>query len=233
MKKYNYWRPAHLSTILAISIGALMINWSCISHKETAELIFTEGTEMEAVPSPDGRLIALQLWSHIFILDVEKEEARPLTNPITPPDEHLYPRWSPDGKFIAFSSLRTDAGILIIPASGGHLRQLTDGEFDFWLSWSPDGKTIVFERMGSLYTIPAEGGIPKQLTPEKIRASQAAWSPDGKWIAFSSNGRLSIISPDGNSIEQITTDAYDQAPSWSPDCETLFFISNRSGLPQV
>jgi Tol biopolymer transport system component/imidazolonepropionase-like amidohydrolase len=188
---------------------------------------------MEAVPSPDGRQIALQLWQHIWILDLDSSEARPLTDPITPPDEHWFPRWSPDGSSIVFYSLRSDAGLFVVPASGGTPSLLTEGEFDFWPSWSPDGKTIVFERLGGLYIIPAEGGTPERITADTIQAGNPAWSPDGKWIAFSSSGHLSIISPDGSSIKQVTTGESDRAPSWSPDNKSLFFISDQSGLPQV
>ncbi|UCC38951.1 MAG: PD40 domain-containing protein [Candidatus Aminicenantes bacterium] len=215
-------------------IGALLLMLSCGPRTETLELEFHEGTDMEAVPSPDGKQIALQLWQHIWILDIESGEARPLTNPISPPDEHWFPRWSPDGEFIVYCSLRKDAGLFVVPASGGTPRQLTNGEFDFWQSWSPDGKTIVFERLGGLYTVQAEGGTPERITPEKkIRAQHPAWSPDGKWIVLSTNGRLSIISSDGDSIRQITKGANDHAPSWSPDCKSLFFISDRSDLPQI
>ncbi len=214
-------------------IGATLLMLSCGPRTEIIELEFHEGTDMEAVPSPDGRQIALQLWQHIWILDIESGEARPLTNPISPPDEHWFPRWSPDGEFIAYFSLRKDAGLFVVPASGGSPRQLTDGEFDLWPSWSPDSKTIVFERLGGLYTIPTEGGTLNRITADTIYAQHPAWSPDGKWIAFSTDGYLSIISPDGDPIRQITKGPNDHAPSWSPDCMSLFFISNQSGLPQI
>jgi len=214
-------------------IGAVLFFWSCSPQKTWLDLEFHEGTDMEAVPSPDGRQMALQLWQHIWILDIDSGETHVLTDPITPPDEHWFPRWSPNGESIVFSSLRTDAGLFVISTSGGQPCQLTDGEFDFWPSWSPDGKAIVFESLGGLYTITVKGGTPKRITPNTLYAQQPAWSPDGIWIAFSSNGKLSIISPDGSSIQDVTTGKNDLAPSWSPDSKKLFFISKRSGLPQV
>lgn len=226
-------RLGGIMAAITLLIAVLLTFWACGPREKTIELEFHEGTDMEAVPSPDGRQIALQLWQHIWILDVDSGEARLLTNPITPPDEHWFPRWSPDGSSIVFYSLRSDAGLFEVPALGGMPRLLTDGEFDFWPSWSPDGKIIVFERWGGLYTIPAEGGTPERITADGIQAGNPAWSPDGKWIAFSSSGHLSIISPDGSSIKKVTTGDSDRAPSWSPDNNSLFFISNRSGLPQV
>jgi|GEM_PF-3256573 len=233
MIKQHWCRLGGIIVAIMLLIAAFLFLWACGPREKTIELEFHEGTDMEAVPSPDGRQIALQLWQHIWILDVDSGEARPLTNPITPPDEHWFPRWSPDGSSIVFYSLRSDAGLFVVPASGGIPRLLTDGEFDFWPSWSPDGKIIVFERWGGLYTILAKGGTPKRITADTIQAQHPAWSPDGKWIAFNSSGHLSIISPDGSSIKQVTAGDSDRAPSWSPDCKNLFFISERSGLPQV
>jgi len=234
MVRQHWCRSGSITTIITLLIGVLIFVWACGPRERTIEFEFHEGTDMEAVPSPDGRQIALQLWQHIWILDVDSGEARPLTNPITPPEEHWFPRWSPDGSSIVFFSLRTDAGLSVIPASGGTPAHLTEGEFDAWASWSPDGKTIVFDRLfGALWTIPAEGGAPKCITADTIQAQQPSWSPDGKWIAFSSDGHLSIIAPDGSSLKQVTKGSKDQAPSWSPDGKNLFFISERSDLPQV
>jgi len=201
----------------------------------TVDLEFHEGTDMEVVPSPDGRRLALQLWQHIWVLNAAGGEARRITNAIEPPDEHWFPRWSPDGRTIVFSSLRRDAGLLAVSASGGEPRHLTDGRYDWWPSWSPDGSTIVFWRplAGALWTIPADGGVPQRLTPDTLRATNPAWSPDGRWIAFSSQGRLHLISPDGATIRRLTAGPGDQAPSWSPSGEDVFFLSDRSGRLQI
>ncbi|MFP4082200.1 MAG: TolB family protein, partial [Candidatus Aminicenantes bacterium] len=202
MIRHHRSRSGSIFISIVLLIWTVLFLWCCNPRNTRLELEFLEGTDMEGVPSPDGRQIALQLWSHIWILDIENGEAHPLTNPLSPPDEHWFPRWSPDGKFIVFYSLREDAGLFVVPASGETPNLLTKGEFDFWPSWSPDGKTIVFNRMGGLYTIPAEGGTLNRITADTIQARHPAWSPDGKRIAFSSSGHLSIISPDGNSLQK-------------------------------
>lgn len=147
----------------------------------------------------------LQLWQQIWVLDTNTGQAHLLTDATTPPDEHWFPRWSPDGSSIVFCSLRTDGGLFIVPASGGSPRQLTDREFDFWPSWSPDGRMIMFERFlggQGLWTVPAAGGTPKRITAEKLDAKNPAWSPDGRWIAFTSEGHLSVMKPDGGSVRK-------------------------------
>ncbi len=207
---------------------------ACTSRPETLELEFREGTMMEAVPSPDGSRLALQLWGQIWVLDAEGGAARRLTDAVDPPDEHWFPRWSPDGDWIVHSSNRPDVGLVVVPAAGGGPRILTEGEFDVWASWSPDGETVVFSRGGSaLWTVPSQGGDPQRLTPDTLRATEPAWSPDGSRIAFSSNGRLLTITPDGETIGAVTSGPGDHAPSWHPSGDELFFLSGRSGSQQV
>ncbi len=215
--------------VVALSLVAA----ACGPGTPTVELEFREGTLMEVVPSPDGSRLALQLWSHIWIVDAEGGEARRLTDPIDPPDEHWSPRWSPDGGSIVYSALRTGAGLVVVPATGGLPELLTDGEFDSSPSWSPDGGTIVFGRGSGLWTIPSAGGEPQRLTPDTLQASAPAWSPDGNWIAFSSNGRLHLIAPDDESIREVTAGPEDGYPSWSAPGTELYFLSSRSGSQQI
>ena len=85
--------------IIALLLPPLLIVPSCSRRGASLELEFHEGTDMEAAPSPDGRYVALQLWSHIWILDTGNGKARRLTDAITRPDEHMSPRWSPHPLF--------------------------------------------------------------------------------------------------------------------------------------
>jgi Tol biopolymer transport system component len=221
--------------IVAMLLLSLFTVQSCSRNDESLELEFHEGTDMEALPSPDGRYLALQLWSHIWILDIESGNARLLTDAITRPDEHVSPRWSPDGKSIVFSSLRSDGGLFVVPVSGGNPRQLTFHELDSQPDWSPDGRTIVFwgRDRGGLWTVPAQGGSPQKVNSEAEEAQSPAWSPDGKWIACIWRGGVTVMDSEGDSVRQITKGPADLAPSWSPDGQNLFFLSAKAGELQV
>src|SRR4051812_4429718 len=78
------------------------------------------------------------------------------------PARDVYPRFSPDGKWIAFSSDRKgNLDVFVVPVAGGQPKQLTfhSGD-DNVLGWSPDSHSILFSSqrgddfMAKLYTVP-------------------------------------------------------------------------------
>jgi len=221
--------------IAALLLLLLLIVPSCSRRGASLELEFHEGTDMEASPSPDGRHVALQLWSHIWIVDTGNGKARRLTDAVTRPDEHMSPRWSPDGASVVFSSMRSDGGLFVVPVSGGEPRQLTFHDLDFQPDWSPDGRTIVFwgAGRGGLWTVPAQGGSARKIESDAEDAQSPAWSPDGRWIVCIRQGGVAAMASDGSAVRQITNGPADQSPSWSPDGRKLFFISPKAGEPQV
>ena len=102
-------------------------------------------------------------------------------------------------------------------------------------AWSPDGKTIAFVSNTSgrfnLWTVPAEGGWPIQLTVSDQRQTSPAWSPDGKWIAYQSDydgdeqWDIFFVSPKTGQVVNITNtrEISEENPSWSPDGRYLAY----------
>lgn len=108
------------------------------------------------------------------------------------------PRWSPDGKQIAYVVTKADlsktistydSDLWLIDADGRNDRRLTfTTNADFRPRWSPDGTRIAFlsDRGGrnAVYVLDARGGEAKALTNEPTPLREFEWSPDGKQIAF-------------------------------------------------
>ena len=91
----------------------------------------------------------------------------------TEPTPDWAPRFSPDGKSVAFYSFRTgNRDMWIVPTAGGLARQMTRHPgFDGMLTWSPDGEEIAFmsDRSGNfdIWILSVAGGEPRQLKPTR------------------------------------------------------------------
>jgi dipeptidyl aminopeptidase/acylaminoacyl peptidase len=102
--------------------------------------------------------------------------------------------------------------------------------------WSPDGKTLITVLQNSgwdhIYTLPATGGTPKQITDGSFEDTDPTYSPDGKSIVFvSSRGLLEsrnvwVTSASGGEPKEIAkfdVPGISSQPQWSPDGRKIFF----------
>ena len=104
-------------------------------------------------------------------------------------------RFSPDGRRIAFDSLRSGERneIWLASADGSNPEQLTrgPGRWQGAPCWSPDGRRIAFDSQREdghwdIWTIDVEGGTPSRLTQDPGDENEPSWSRDGRWVYFSS-----------------------------------------------
>src|SRR5579872_2502701 len=107
--------------------------------------------------SPDGKRLCFEYLGDLWTVSSDGGVATRLT---VHQAYDGYPRWSPDGRWIAFSSNREgNFDLFLIPARGGPARQLTyHNADDYVLDWSPDGTEILFasareSRFPDLYTL--------------------------------------------------------------------------------
>jgi Tol biopolymer transport system component/imidazolonepropionase-like amidohydrolase len=99
---------------------------------------------------------------------------------------------------------------------------------------SPDGRTLMIDLQGSLWSLPAGGGVAKRVTDEYLDARQPAWSPDNRRVAFQGYAdgvwHIYVMNADGSGLEAVTSGPFDdREPSWSRDGARIAFSSDRSG----
>ncbi len=200
--------------------------------------------------SPDGMKIAFMYRGDIWTVPVWGREAKRIV-------EHAAfdarPRWSPDGKTIAFVSNRNgNEDIFTVPAEGGEVKQITFHTApDILGDWSPDGKQILFysareTRAPMLYTLNLADGRLRKLTEDEVTLQSPAFAPDGKTIAYSrgagtwwrrgyrGSGNAEIYTlalTDPKAIPKRLTEfkGNDFWPMYAADGKTLYFVTDRDG----
>lgn len=193
----------------------------------------------EPAISRDGRLLAFSRTArdvNIWELTLDRpDHVQPVRQQIAvSPFREVCPRYSPDGKRLAFHSNRSGSvQIWAANADGSNPVQLTNMNpraTTGTARWSPDGQQLLFDSSPEgpphIYRISADGGNPKQVTSGSAADYIGAWSPDGQMIYFSSNrsGAAQIWRTriTGGSPEQVTHDGA-EAPDFSPDGKWLYF----------
>ncbi|MCL4298936.1 MAG: S9 family peptidase [Anaerolineae bacterium] len=151
------------------------------------------------------------------------------------------PKWSPDGREIAFVSNRGEARqpqIYLIPFHGGEARPLTQlkgeiGRFE----WSPDGKGLVCNfRKKDLEAIEREEDEQKKQLGVVVRhITRIVFKEDGYGFLPQERWHIWTIDAASGEARQLTAgDHYDEfEPCWSPDGQAILFRSNRTGDPDL
>ncbi len=138
------------------------------------------------------------------------------------------PRWSPDGRWLAFTSARggAPAQLFVLPADGpGESRRLTElQEGVVTPEWSADSTRIAFAARGHDPADDEEDAAkrpPRVVTRLQARLDNEGWT-EGR------THHLYVVSLNGDDPVQLTDgDFEDQMPAWSPDGSTLVFVSAR------
>jgi Tol biopolymer transport system component/predicted Ser/Thr protein kinase len=150
------------------------------------------------------------------------------------PLEVALPRWSPDGKQIAFSSREPGKRwkIFVVAAEGGSPEQLTTGDSDdIDPSWSPDGNSLAFGGYGFQALGSRENGIhildlkTRKVTavPDSAGLFSPHWSPDGRYLqaGVGGSGKLALYDFTLGKWEKFELQA--DYPNWSSDGKCIYF----------
>src|SRR6202011_6071777 len=158
-------------------------------------------TRLLRFPTTNDREIVFCYAGEVYTVGKDGGIARRLTSG---PGYTSFPRFSPDGKQVAFTSeYDGNREVYVMPAEGGAPRRLTYtatlgrddvsdrmGPNNIVMGWTPDGKRIVFRSrmhsfndfIGQLFTVSVEGGLAEQLPLPY--GGFCSYSPDGKKLAY-------------------------------------------------
>lgn len=219
-----------------------------LSSFQAALAAAPDETRLMRFPDIHGDQVVFVYAEDLWVSPTHGGPARRLT---AHPGAEVYPKFSPDGKWIAFTGeYDGNADVFVVPAAGGEPKRLTyHPGGDIVLGWSPDGR-ILFRSSrasdlpdyGRLFLISPEGGVPELLSVP--RASLATFSADGQRIAYNMTSQeqrtwkryrggwkspIALFDLQKHTYEPLpTTEAMDMFPMWRGNA--VYFISDRDGV---
>ena len=164
--------------------------------------------------------------------------------------------WAPDGGRFAFAAVQAGQPIVTImdADSGERLRTLRFPELGavFNPTWSPDGERIAFVANDGgvldLWVATVETGELRRITDDPYAELHPDWSPDGGRIAIATdrfttdldvlatgNYRLATVDVETGGVTPLASfgEARNINPRWGPDGESVFFVADPGGIPNV
>jgi tricorn protease len=240
--------PGALLCALVLGLVAAAF-WPANSVRPAVVAAAAPETHLMRYPDISKDNVVFSYAGDLWIVPRAGGAARRLTSH---PGDELFPKFSPDGKWIAFTGeYDGNQDVYVIPSAGGEPKRLTyHPGADVVLGWTPDGKKILFRSIRAsappnftrLFLVSPEGGMPEMLPVP--RASLTTFSPDGQKIAYLSTSQefrtwkryrggwspaIGIYGLKDNSYSELPkTNGMDLFPMWSGNA--IFFISDRDGL---
>jgi dipeptidyl aminopeptidase/acylaminoacyl peptidase len=198
---------------------------------------------------PDGRAVAYVRMSYdimsdrpqstLWLMDIDTGTQIPVASG---PGAHFSPRWSPDGKRLAYVS-SAEGGqpqLFVRWMQTGESARITDlTEAPGGLSWSPDGRSIAFvmlmpEEKPKLGEAPAKPEGAHWADPLTV-ITDVTYRADGEGYLKPGYTHAFVVAADGGAPRQLTFGAYneDGPLSWTPDSRYVLMSANHSDSWQL
>ncbi len=239
------WQTAAISLLLILgSAAAIPATGGVVAEANP------DDTRLLAQPAVSATHIAFIYAGDLWSARIDGTDVRRLT---AHAGSESRPRFSPDGRWLAFSGQYDgNTDVFIVPVEGGIPRRLTwHPGADVVQDWTPDGLAVMFtssravhtSRYSQLFVVPVDGGMPDQLPIPN--AAKATFSPDGSHIAYlplgerfrqwknyrgGTHSRLWLYDRSDHSVVEIPQPegrSNDTDPMWFDG--TVFFLSDRNG----
>jgi dipeptidyl aminopeptidase/acylaminoacyl peptidase len=193
--------------------------------------------------SPDGTRVAYEVRTtdpkedrhetHIWMTSWDGKETVRLTSG---KDSESSPRWSPDGRYLAFLSSRRDENetsqLWLLPLGGGEAEKVTElpgGVEDF--AWAPDSRRLVLVVSDPEPDAGDKDGKGKK-AKKPIVIDRFQFKLDVYGYLDARHDHLQILDRETRKLDVLTSGPYDDGlPAWSPDGRTIAFVSKRGPDP--
>ena len=238
-----------LPAIVLIALAVAMVGPATsgrVSLRPTVAAADMQETHLLRYPDISKDSVVFTYAGDLWLAPRTGGTARRLT---ASPGDEVYPKFSPDGKWIAFTAeYDGNQDVYVMPAIGGEPRRLTfHPSADIVLGWTPDSKKVLFRsnRLSDLpdytrlFEVPVEGGPAEMLSVP--RADLTSLSPDGQKIAYLPTSQefrtwkryrggwappIGIYDLKNNTYEELPkTEGMDEFPMWHGN--SIYFISDR------
>ncbi len=217
-----------------------------------ASSAYAQGTRLLRQPSMSATQIAFTYGGDVWVTDLSGQKILRITS--TPAVESN-PHFSPDGKWIAFSSNRSgNHSVYIVSADGGTPKRLTwHPATSFARGWSADGKRVLYASSRDsaptgydrLWTVSVEGGPSTMLS--KQWGTDGSFSPDGKQIVIDRMDRWDVEWRNyrgGQNTPLVILNLADQSEKLLPNQSTfdiqplwlgdqIYFLSDKDWISNV
>jgi WD40 repeat protein len=221
------------------------------SSRASAAAVDIRDTRLLTDPAVSATHVAFSYANDLWVVRIDGTDVRRLTSH---PGEERSPRFSPDGRLLAFTGKYDgNEDVFVVSVDGGVPRRLTwHPDADVVLGFTPDGGSILFTSQRDVHTprfsqalhgSRRTGGIPEK-HPLPV-AWNASFSPDGRKLAYmpvyeafrqwknyrgGTAGRIVIFDNETHETEQIPQPegrSNDTMPMWMGD--RIYFLSDRNG----
>lgn len=215
-----------------------------IVHRFTDDILFQLTGERGVAQSRIAYVSSMSRTAkELFLMDYDGAGPTALTGTQS---INLSPRWSPDGRTIAYSAYQRDArsqqenpNLLLLNMDSGRRTVLSaQPGLNISPGWSPDGQWLALAMSSgggtNLHLVSRNGGATRPLTTGPAVSVSPSFSPNGRQIVFNSDRggtpQIYVVDVDGSNLRRLTFQGnYNASPRWSPRGEKIAFMCRLGG----